>query len=173
MAKALSRAELFASLRGGPVGVRPPGAIVESQFVELCTRCDACLTACPERIIARGAGGFPILDVSSRGCTLCGDCVTACQEGCLAADGPLMVAAVAAVSAACLETTGTACRICAEHCGENALSFRPQLGGRSALIIDAETCTGCGACVAPCPVRALSLAPLPPLALARTEGRSA
>jgi Na+-translocating ferredoxin:NAD+ oxidoreductase RNF subunit RnfB len=68
-------------------------------------------------------------------------------------DGPR----VAVVSSACLEARGTACRACETACDEDALRFRPVGGGRSLLTISPDRCTGCGACLPPCPARALTL----------------
>lgn len=56
--------------------------------------------------------------------------------------------------------TGTTCRICAEHCGPNAIRFRLGLGGRSTPTVG-EACDGCGACLPVCPVGALALIPKP------------
>jgi ferredoxin-type protein NapF len=69
------------------------------------------------------------------------------------AAGPLRVA----VSDRCLAQRHVECRICAELCDTRALRFRPASGGISQLVIDLAACTGCGDCVAPCPVGAISL----------------
>jgi len=69
------------------------------------------------------------------------------------AEGPR----VASVNAACLEARGIACRACETVCDADALRFRPVGGGRSLLSIASDLCTGCGACIAPCPARALTL----------------
>lgn len=156
MTQAISRADLFGRLRGGPIPVRPPGAGSEARFVEACTRCDECIRACPEHVLVRGRGGFPALDAGRGGCTFCGACATACRSGALAPD--LAFAHVVAVSSACVETRGVACRLCADACDLDALRFRPALGGRSTLVVGAD-CSGCGACVSRCPVGALALVP--------------
>ena len=67
------------------------------------------------------------------------------------------VRSVAHVSSACLSVQGVACRSCDDACDVGALQFRPQLGGRTQLNIDEESCTGCGVCVEICPVSALSV----------------
>lgn len=67
-----------------------------------------------------------------------------------------------AVGEACLARHGVECRICAEACDTRALRFVPALGGIAQLRIDPDLCNGCGDCVAPCPVGAVSLgAPKP------------
>ena len=68
-------------------------------------------------------------------------------------DGPRVVR----VNAACLEARGIACRACETVCDQDALRFRPIGGGNSLLSIEPDRCTGCGACIAPCPARALTL----------------
>jgi ferredoxin-type protein NapF len=69
---------------------------------------------------------------------------------------------VAAVTSACLEARGIACRACEIACDEDALRFRPIGGGKSLLSIATDRCTGCGACLTPCPARALTLEELDP-----------
>ena len=60
--------------------LRPPYALPELDFLLACTRCDACIDACPQRVIfalpARcgvAAAGTPALDLSHRGCALCAE----------------------------------------------------------------------------------------------------
>lgn len=69
------------------------------------------------------------------------------------ATGPLRVE----VSARCLAQRHVECRVCAELCDTRALRFRPAPGGISQLLVDPAACTGCGDCVAPCPVGAITL----------------
>lgn len=40
-------------------GIRPPWSGDESHFLTHCTRCDACINACENNILQRGAGGYP------------------------------------------------------------------------------------------------------------------
>ena len=58
----------------------------------------------------------------------------------------------------CLAYGNTVCRSCAEACEPGAIRFRPRLGGAALPEVDAAVCTGCGACVAPCPAKAIGLA---------------
>ena len=78
----------------------------------------------------------------------------------------------AAVSEACLAQSGVQCRACEDFCEPRALRFRLALGGRATPQIDLETCTGCGACVEPCPSGAISLFQPPPQTQPQTESLS-
>lgn len=59
--------------------------------------------------------------------------------------------------AACFATSGIVCQSCADQCPEAAIRFRPQLGGVPQPVLQAASCTGCGACVAGCPAGAIRL----------------
>lgn len=63
----------------------------------------------------------------------------------------------AMVTGACFAARGIYCRSCAEACEPRALRIRPMLGGRAAVEIEADTCTGCGECAAVCPAAAISV----------------
>lgn len=64
---------------------RPPGALPDAEFLAACTRCGACIEACPEETLAVGPDGYPIADVGRRPCHLCRTvpCVAACAPGAL------------------------------------------------------------------------------------------
>lgn len=64
---------------------------------------------------------------------------------------------IATIGTACLSSRGVACRICAEHCDLGAIGFRPSRGGIVTPIVDPAACTGCGACLTPCPAGAIAL----------------
>jgi len=72
--------------------IRPPFAINELEFILVCTRCTACIEACPHQVIFSLAAttgakfvGTPALDLSNKGCHLCKDwpCVNACEANAL------------------------------------------------------------------------------------------
>ncbi|KHF25819.1 ferredoxin-type protein NapF [Solemya velum gill symbiont] len=151
-------------LRGNKTEYRPPWAIDEDRFTELCNRCSDCFSACKENIIEKGRGGFPQINFQQGECLFCGDCVEQCQTGALqksryeADAAPWMLKVQ--VSDKCLNFTGVVCRSCGDRCAERAIRFRPQIGGKQKLQLDYEMCTGCGACIAPCPVQAVKLIPV-------------
>lgn len=64
---------------------------------------------------------------------------------------------VAEVDARCVAGKGVECRICGEHCDAGAIRFSPRPGGPPLPEVRREACTGCGDCVAPCPVQAIRL----------------
>lgn len=158
MTSAVSRRQF---LRGRQESIRPPWSVAEPLFVDRCTRCTDCIAACPGRIIEKGQGGFPHINFQLGECDFCGECVMHCKAGVLQQDAmdagqapwPLKVS----ISDACIARNGVICRSCAERCVERAIVFRPQLGGVSYPELDLTTCTGCGACVGPCPVAAVKV----------------
>jgi ferredoxin-type protein NapG len=145
--------------------IRPPFALPELEFLLACSRCQACVEACPHSVIfplAARLGGdvaaSPALDLQHRGCHLCADwpCVHACETGALKlpeladnAPPPLPRLARASVdTATCLPYTGPECGVCVSACpvpGALALT-------RDKPVIDETACTGCGLCREVCVV---------------------
>ena len=76
-------------------------------------------------------------------------------------------ARVARLGLGCVEPAGVSCRRCGEACDEDAIAFTPIGGGRTAPLLAADRCTGCGACAHVCPVSAISLADAETSALVR------
>ncbi len=136
---------------------RPPWALAETHFVDRCTRCDACIDACPTAILVRADGGYPVVDFSRGECTFCGDCVSRCVPGALqrAEQGSEPWALRAQIGDECLAARGIECRVCGESCPTGAIRFRPRAGGVALPQLTLDACNGCGACFAPCPVRAI------------------
>ncbi len=138
---------------------RPPWALEAEAFAAACTRCDACIDACGERVLSRGADGLPRFEAGTGECTFCGDCAAACGTGALAAAVSPPWHLRARVAEACLPGKGVVCASCRDVCPENAIRVPP--GGRGAAVVDAARCTGCGACVGVCPASALALVDSP------------
>ena len=138
--------------------IRPPWALAEAGFIDTCTRCNDCLAACPENILIAGDGGYPTVDFGRGECTFCGDCVRACQpRALLAEEGTAAWPYKALISPACLPFKGVECRVCGDFCDARAIRFQPRLGGSPLPKVEADKCTACGACVAPCPTQAIAI----------------
>ena len=138
--------------------LRPPHALAEGVFIERCTRCDACINACPTGILQRGDGGFPETDFGRGECTFCGDCRKACTPGALAADGPAWTLRLT-FEAGCIAQANVVCRSCGDRCEVRAIRFPPRRGAAAVPVVDEALCNHCGACVSACPVSAISLRP--------------
>jgi len=141
--------------------LRPPWAVTEDNFLDLCTRCGDCIRTCPEHIIKPGSGRFPEIDFNQGECTFCAECVDVCEPGALlrSADSvPWQLAPE--ISQRCLAHNRTVCSTCGEQCEPEAITFRPVLGGIATPRIDEQACTGCGACQGACPVNAITIRPM-------------
>lgn len=142
---------------------RPPFAVAEMNFLLDCTRCDACIEACPHGVLFKlpashgpAAAGTPAMDLLVVGCHMCEDwpCVEACEPGVLKLpeteeDSPPPLPKLALVSidpTACLPYLGPECGACRDSCPvPGALLWE---GTRP--VIDAHACTGCGLCREAC-----------------------
>lgn len=143
--------------------IRPPFAISELEFLLACTRCDACITACPHDVIFRlparlGADviNSPALDLLKKGCVLCDDwpCVNSCETGALIfpqqdSDTEIVAEKLARAeidTETCLPYSGPECGACESSCPiPGALVFineKPE--------INQELCVGCAMCRQAC-----------------------
>lgn len=138
---------------------RPPWSLrPDSAFTEHCTRCGECVRACPRGVLSAGDGGFPKISFAAAGCSLCGDCATACPTHAIdRAASPIAFVWRVQIDARCLNRRGVECRVCGDACEARALRFVPARGGIAQLQVDTASCTGCGDCVAVCPVSAITL----------------
>ena len=138
--------------------IRPPWSKSEQAFTDNCTRCDKCITACDTQIIKRGEGGFPEIDFSNDECTFCKKCVEVCPEPVFDSSTELPWTIIATIKDSCLTDKGVWCQSCKDACDPRAISFVMAVGQVPKPIIDTNACTGCGACVSPCPSDAIALA---------------
>lgn len=161
-----SRRGLFRSLAQQATGqsaplyaLRPPGAVAEDEFIDLCSRCGDCLNACPEQIIIAGDGGFPELSFSSDGCTGCAECIDACKPSALVRGVSVWPVGEWSVSDQCLPQKGVSCQSCKDACDEQAIQF-PMTQATPVPSLQPDLCTACGACVSVCPTDAISINPI-------------
>lgn len=149
------RAFLRGAARATPP-LRPPWSLADGDFTDRCTRCGDCAAACPETLIVRGDGGFPEIDFRRGECTFCGACADACKAEAFGARDLAPWRLVPVVADTCLAQRGVHCEVCRDACATGALRFRPRAPVPLPEPV-ADLCTGCGACVAACPVAAIAL----------------
>ncbi|MDS4013532.1 MAG: ferredoxin-type protein NapF [Candidatus Accumulibacter sp.] len=141
-----------------PKPLRPPWALAEHAFQQACSRCGACCKVCPTGIVVSGDGGYPEIDFVRGECTFCAACVSVCPSAALQRGEEGRAWSLrAALGEGCLATRAVECRVCADLCLNGAILFLPQRGGIARPIVDETRCTGCGACLAPCPTRAINV----------------
>ncbi len=154
---------------GLSMAMRPPGAVAERRFLELCDGCGKCIVACAQEtgVLRADRGGGPVMDFCAGFCTLCAACIAVCPTGALDKAQEEKVALgewwfpwrMEIAEERCLERRGITCRACEESCEAAAIRFRPLPGYRTAVWIEADECTGCGECLHACPHGAIELKP--------------
>jgi MauM/NapG family ferredoxin protein len=140
--------------------VRPPGALPELAFLAACTRCGACVPACPVSAIvtvpADGglAAGTPHLELERQPCVACTDmpCARACPTDALTVPAAgwsgYRLAELEFLPERCLTFRGTECRACADACPIGAPAL--VIDGLGHPVVRQEGCVGCGVCVRAC-----------------------
>jgi len=153
--------------------LRPPGALPEERFADLCIRCGSCIRACPTGCLpaswdARDPLAFqtPAMDYRRAGCAFdCKACGRVCPTGAIR-DLPLAGKQRTVVGTARIDPSrciphrdGKACVVCYSACpvaGAVALApaGRTLPWGDPLLLpaVDPARCIGCGLCEAACPV---------------------
>ncbi|MDD2765329.1 MAG: 4Fe-4S binding protein [Opitutaceae bacterium] len=145
----------------------PPGAGSVDRFLDRCTACHLCVSACPTRVLKPafleyGLGGLmmPRLDYSTAFCNYdCRRCGEVCPDGAIRlldlADKQLTQIGETHldVEKCIVKTKGTDCAACSEHCPTKAVSTVPYGNNLRLPEFKRELCIGCGACEYACPVR--------------------
>jgi ferredoxin len=145
--------------------ISPPGAAGVDRFLERCTACQLCVSACPTHVLQPafleyGFAGFmkPRLDYTAAFCNFdCQRCAEVCPDGALTVLG-LADKQVTRIGRAQLDlekcivkTKGTDCAACSEHCPTKAVDTVPYGENLRLPQVNDELCIGCGACEYACP----------------------
>jgi ferredoxin-type protein NapG len=140
---------------------RPPGALPEMGFLAACTRCSACVDACPPQAIvkvsAQGglAAGTPYIDFTVQACIACPTmpCAAACPTGALTLPVNLWsgfrLSQVEFHPERCLTFQERTCRVCADTCPVGDAALTIDEAGHP--VLRREGCVGCGICARSCP----------------------
>ena len=158
----LSRRQLLSGdVAGRALPYRPPWAVAEEFFDDTCTNCGECIEVCPTKILSFGRGKLPVVDLSQNECTFCGKCADVCEANALKKDsveaGCKAWDIVVSFDDSCLSIQRVMCRTCSDNCDESAIHFRLEVGGKATPELNLEECTGCGACITPCPANAVHM----------------
>ncbi|MDR2887358.1 MAG: 4Fe-4S binding protein [Bacteroidales bacterium] len=146
--------------------VTPPGSISHDNFLNACTACHLCVSACPTDVLKPsfleyGLFGImqPFMDYRVSFCNFeCVKCSEVCPSGAIL---PLTVeqkittqtGKVRFVENNCIVYTDkTSCGSCSEHCPTQAVTMAPYIGELTIPKINTDICVGCGACEYACPV---------------------
>jgi MauM/NapG family ferredoxin protein len=152
-----------------PTILRPPGAVTEAEFLELCTGCNDCIMACPKQAIRKAGDEFgetqsgkPMIIAETNPCWLCKDlpCITACETGALEpVESPASVRmGLASIDLqSCYAAQGSICESCLEACPVRPKAITLRYGSPPEVVLD--KCTGCGVCAYLCPADAIGIEP--------------
>lgn len=152
--------------------LRPPGSVGERQFAALCVRCGNCMRSCPSHIIQPDlrppslAGLFvPELDFDTSYCIeTCHACGQNCPTGAIAAlslddKNEWRIGLARIEQAGCLLAIEMECSACTLICPRDAIFEEFSRETYTVMVhVDALKCNGCGACVAVCPPRVITVA---------------
>nr|WP_280746461.1 MULTISPECIES: 4Fe-4S dicluster domain-containing protein [unclassified Parabacteroides] len=148
----------------GPV--TPPGSIDLERFKDVCTGCHICVVKCPTQIL-KPAGleyGFDYLlrphvsyktNYCNYECTVCGDvCPVHAIKTLTPEEKKVTQVGIATfiIDRCIVNTEGTDCGACSEHCPTQAVHMIPFEGTLTIPKVEPELCIGCGGCESICPV---------------------
>lgn len=131
---------------------RPPRALDELLFLEKCTGCGQCQSACTMKVIDM-IDHRPQLNLDFNHCTLCDECTKACPTGALNAVQPLKTELRPSFSDNCQNYLFNECKLCRFACPHQAILIEAdQLPN-----VDSSLCEGCGICRVSCPFGAITM----------------
>ncbi|MBN1117629.1 MAG: 4Fe-4S dicluster domain-containing protein [Bacteroidales bacterium] len=147
--------------------VAPPGSLSIEHLKDRCVSCHLCISVCPTKVLQPswleyGVTGMlmPKMDFMHNFCNYeCTKCGEVCPTGAIIHLPPeekklTQIGKVQFVQDDCIvETEGTSCGSCSEHCPTQAVKMVPYKNGLTIPETDTSICIGCGACEYACPVK--------------------
>lgn len=142
----------------------PPGAQSAQVLGARCTGCQLCVSACPNQVLRAsdfGSGMLqPTLSFERGYCRVnCVTCSEVCPAGAIRPITPAVKSsmqigrAVIALESCITVTDKVACTACAKICPPRVINLVGPDDAPKKPVVDAERCTGCGACEYVCPAR--------------------
>jgi len=151
----------FFKVTGARALPRPPGSLIEGEFLKFCTRCYQCIDICPADAlqpasIVDGISnlGTPVLDVKK--CIFCQECMRVCPTGAIQKipKDEIDIGNATIDHDICLSwTKKRRCMICYKACPYDAIKLEKR---RFPIVIE-NKCTGCGVCERRCPTTPKSI----------------
>lgn len=162
--------------------IRPPGALIEKDFLGACVRCGLCVRDCPYDTLKLAElgddviTGTPYFTARDIPCEMCDDipCVIACPTGALnkrltKIDDARMGLAALVDQENCLNFLGLRCDVCYRVCPliNKAITLEPQHNLRTGKhtffipVVHSAACTGCGKCEHACVLPQAAIKVLP------------
>lgn len=136
--------------------ILPPWAN-ETDFWTKCTQCGDCISQCETQVLINGKHGYPEICFAQAECNFCGKCANVCAQHIFRTTDTIAWQHKISINFTCLAKKQVECRSCQDSCEWRAISFKPMLGKTAQPQLTLENCNGCGACVAACPVQAISM----------------
>ncbi|MFV0576812.1 MAG: 4Fe-4S dicluster domain-containing protein [Vibrio sp.] len=130
---------------------RPPTAVNENLFLELCNGCNECGAQCPQGII-RIHENKAILQIEHNPCTHCYQCQAACTTGALSNNVGDTLLRPKFLSN-CNPLKASYCAECLSACEKQAITIQAKSRPR----LDPDLCNGCARCQVQCPNSAIEM----------------
>lgn len=130
---------------------RPPTSLPESEFIEACSGCSDCVSACPKNIIFIHKG-LAAIDFDLSSCSYCLQCQTVCPTTALS-HSVSDCGVRPTVNSNCNPQTAVYCAECSISCQNNAI----QIIKNQTPIIEHSLCNGCAECRSQCPNSAIDM----------------
>ena len=150
--------------------IRPPGALPEPGFADVCDRSGACVDVCPAQAIRMlklpndPDDGTPHIIPAIQACVVCDDlaCMSACPSGALSpvAAGAIRMGLAEVRHDVCLRMSGEDCRLCVDFCPFGAEAL--EIGADGRVVVHDSGCVGCGVCEMRCPTQPRAITIRPP-----------